>query len=196
MSSMIVNRGESKYSVLVENIEEELGRTVRSLRMAAGLTQEQLARQFAAVGIPIRQNTVAKLENGLRPTTFKEFAALARIFGLTVGELAKAVSPPSLSAEERESMKQEVARAGARLADLHSSLESLQHVMSDTRNEIMEHEMRMAILMRYLEEMDESGEEDWRRISSGELDDSVAQVLSNLHGRSGGGKSGVDQETS
>lgn len=145
---VIVKRGKSTYSVLVENIEKRLGAVVKSLRQAAGMTQERLAEQLTAAGLPTRQNTVAKLEGGLRPTTVIEFGALARIFNYSVPELAQAVFSDDAIVDEaaREAMVSELTELRSRIDDARRRMEMHMAMVAEAQYQLREFETRAALL--------------------------------------------------
>lgn len=144
----------------MKNTENKLGSVVKSLRLAAGMTQDQLAKQLTAEGFPTRQNTVAKLEGGLRPTSVSELGALARIFNYSPAQLADAVF--SEAADEAEGVKKAMR---AELAQLHSEIEQMQTVLSmkeqemmSTRHQLHEHSRRVAILESRLSSQQAGGD--------------------------------------
>lgn len=174
----------------MENIEKRLGSVVRSLRLAAGLTQENLARQLTAEGLPTRQNTVAKLENGLRPTPVSELAALATIFNLSLAELSDAISPSAMDEKAIAAARVELNENKARIRALHQNLEYLQDVMYEMRNELMEREMRAAMLEARVGPDDLEVEHP--KVSNvplrgSDLDESVSSILKTV------GKAGIGQ---
>lgn len=81
-----------------------LGRRVRALRTAAGLSQEQLAEVMRERGFSWRQTTTAKTEAGDRPVRVNEAAALAAILRTSVagllGEQEVDTQPASLMQRE------------------------------------------------------------------------------------------------
>lgn len=114
------------------------GLHVKDLRKARGWSQEELANRMSAVGHPMHQTTVAKLESGSRPTNVGEVAALAAIFRLSIAalfdrsddhmtrlkELAALAARLSAMAEER-------AKLTRRLAALDEEIESAQAEYGD-----------------------------------------------------------------
>jgi transcriptional regulator with XRE-family HTH domain len=72
------------------DLEAEVGRRVRALREAQGLSQQQLGHELASLGFPMEQPTVYKLEKGARPIRINELAALAQVFSVSVQELLPA----------------------------------------------------------------------------------------------------------
>lgn len=76
--------------VRMENVnswEKVFGVRIREMRQLRGWTQEELARRMAEVGFQMHQTTVAKLENGTRPTNVGEIAALAALLEVPIGAL-------------------------------------------------------------------------------------------------------------
>ena len=67
--------------------EALFGSRIREMRAARGWTQDELARRMTEAGHPMHQTTVAKLENGNRPTSVSEVGALATLFGVAIGSL-------------------------------------------------------------------------------------------------------------
>jgi transcriptional regulator with XRE-family HTH domain len=65
-----------------------LGRRVRALRDARGLSLREAARR-ARVGA----KALAEIENGVRLPRLPSLARVARAFGLTLGELVRGVAP-------------------------------------------------------------------------------------------------------
>lgn len=80
-------------------VATELGRRVKDLRRALGLTQTDLARKLAAYGVTMHQTTVAKLEGGTRPTTVHELLGLVRVLDCEPGQLLPPMGPPAADAE-------------------------------------------------------------------------------------------------
>ncbi|WP_426986533.1 helix-turn-helix domain-containing protein [Pseudarthrobacter sp. Y6] len=120
----------------MENIEKRLGSVVKSLRLAAGMTQENLAKQLTAAGLPTKQNTVAKLEGGLRPTTVPELGALAKIFKCSIEEFAGWIFPE----HEDEAA---VAAARADLALQAAVVETLRNSANEANMRFMEIQTRL-----------------------------------------------------
>lgn len=79
------------------NIERKFGAKVRSLRLERGWTQGDLASKMTAAGHPMHQTTVAKLENGTRPTSVAEASSLASIYGISTGSLFGDTTPHDVS---------------------------------------------------------------------------------------------------
>lgn len=72
----------------------EFGDRVRKLRKAKGLTQSELGQALGALGADMHQTTVAKIENGTRPTVVHEVWALAKILDVDYDALLPALTPP------------------------------------------------------------------------------------------------------
>ncbi|MGI5325528.1 helix-turn-helix domain-containing protein [Actinomadura nitritigenes] len=67
--------------------EKTLGETLKRLRVARGMSQEDIAQMMNMAGFTWRQTTVAKTEGGSRPVRVNEAAALALCFGVSVNDL-------------------------------------------------------------------------------------------------------------
>ncbi|WP_435239593.1 helix-turn-helix domain-containing protein [Streptomyces sp. YPW6] len=94
-----------------EEAEKLFLRRVRTRRIEMGLSQGDLAQRANALGVPLYQQTVAKLESGHRSLKFSEAEAIARALETSVIELmspedVKKREPyrnPPLKAEELKS---------------------------------------------------------------------------------------------
>ncbi|MFC7382857.1 helix-turn-helix domain-containing protein [Sphaerisporangium rhizosphaerae] len=67
--------------------EESIGRVLRELRKARGLSQEDVAKMMTMAGFSWRQTTVAKTEAAARPIRLDEAGALAFLFGLSINDM-------------------------------------------------------------------------------------------------------------
>ena len=65
------------------------GKNVRRIREAREITQEQLAARLQAEGLPIRQKTISRIEDGSRVVPDYELKALSKALGVDVSELLK-----------------------------------------------------------------------------------------------------------
>jgi transcriptional regulator with XRE-family HTH domain len=96
---------------------ERLGRRVRQLRRAAGLTQEQLAERAG-----ITWHYVSAIERGARSATFDTLLSLSSALGVTLSELVLDVERPS----SRELTRVETAVAGQPAAARRAILDLVQ----------------------------------------------------------------------
>ncbi len=64
-----------------------IGSKVRELRKTAGLTQKELAEKLQLEGGEFSDLTILRIEQGKRFVPDYEVVALAKIFGITPGEL-------------------------------------------------------------------------------------------------------------
>ena len=69
-------------------VGEHIGRNVRDLRQAAGLTQGDLADAMAEIGLAWHRGLVADVETGIRELSVSELAALAAYFEIPIALLA------------------------------------------------------------------------------------------------------------
>lgn len=71
------------------NIEYEktVGRNIRQLRMACGLTQDQVAAQLQVKGCDVTRSALAKIEAGQRHIYVDELKALKEILRVSADEL-------------------------------------------------------------------------------------------------------------
>ncbi|QHK18823.1 helix-turn-helix domain-containing protein [Pseudarthrobacter psychrotolerans] len=142
----------------MENIEEKLGAVVRSLRQAAGMTQEQLAQALTGEGWAARQNTIAKLENGLRPTTVAELYVIARVFNVEARDIYALTDPPEVEDEDgaaKFALRQGLAMKRAQLKTDRSQIAALDAEMNYLRAAVMELERDIRDLEEQLGEHSE-----------------------------------------
>lgn len=142
----------------MENIEKKLGTVVKWLRQKSGMTQDKLAQLLTAGGIPTKQNTVAKLEAGLRPTSVAEFGVLANIFGLSVPELAEAVFPSSDADQEIRSASLAVREEQVEVLGLRLRLAELQSQIEAARSELSSRELYLDGLRNRLDDLMQQAE--------------------------------------
>jgi transcriptional regulator with XRE-family HTH domain len=71
----------------LEALDALVGRNVQELRKAQGMTQTDLANEVTERGIPFRQQTVVKIEQGKRPLRLTEADAVARALNVSVDAL-------------------------------------------------------------------------------------------------------------
>lgn len=62
-------------------------RQLKAVRLAAGLTQQELAERMASTGNKIHRSTIGKIESGDRPVTIGEAVQFAGILGVPLAEL-------------------------------------------------------------------------------------------------------------
>lgn len=70
-----------------EAYDARIGRNVRDIREARQLTQTDLAARMTAQGLPFRQQTLVKIENGSRPLRLREAHEIADALNVDVGLL-------------------------------------------------------------------------------------------------------------
>ena len=75
-------------------IWKDFGSRVRRLRRDAGLTQAELCDSLASRGVRMHHTTLAKLENGGRPTPVDEVIGLAQVLGAPYSELLPSPGGP------------------------------------------------------------------------------------------------------
>lgn len=63
--------------------ERAFGNAIRTIRKAAGLTQEQTAAKLQLRGIDISRTVYAQIECGIRNIRIEELVALKQIFGVS-----------------------------------------------------------------------------------------------------------------
>ena len=68
-------------------IDKRFGARLRALRIAQGMSQEQLAAKLQLADVDLTRSAVAKLETGQRHIYLKELIALRNILGVSYDEL-------------------------------------------------------------------------------------------------------------
>lgn len=86
-------------------LNRAVGDRITVERSRRGLTQGQLAYRLAALGWPVAQNVLSKIERDGRRITVDHLAVLAQAFGLTPADL---LEPPTF-----EELRAAVRRAAA-----------------------------------------------------------------------------------
>ena len=64
-----------------------IGKRVKEARAKAQLTQEQLSRKLAELGVPIDRAGIAKIETGIRGVLDFELVAIAKILNVKIAWL-------------------------------------------------------------------------------------------------------------
>ena len=83
MTAAAAEAGESRP----EAIEQAVARNLKEMRQAAGLSQARIAELMFSKGQPWHQQTVYKIEAGLRAVRAGEVADLAAVLGVTLTAL-------------------------------------------------------------------------------------------------------------
>lgn len=98
----------------------QVGASVRALRKAAGLTQDELAARMCQRGAEIRHWNVSSTELGERPLTFAEALAVADVFTVPLDALIdyERVEKERKLAELRAQQAELAAQAAAIEAEL------------------------------------------------------------------------------
>lgn len=104
-------------------------RRVRSRRLELGLSQGDLAQRANALGVPLYQQTVAKLESGHRSLKFSEAEAMARALETTVAEL---------STSEDMNRKEVWRKPPATAEDLKAAIQDLEVLVAQIRSQVHE----------------------------------------------------------
>lgn len=113
-----------------ENDDERFGANVRRLREARGLSQHELARRLADVGLEgFHQTTVSRIEKGERPARLGEAKAIAQLLDSTIENMltqgesaAEATRGLILRTNDLTAMTAQFRRTAWKLADLRAQL--------------------------------------------------------------------------
>ena len=71
----------------LEHVDSEFGTTLKSVRRERDLSQDELATRVSALGYPMSQATIGKIERGERRVTVGEAVTLANVLGYTLDGL-------------------------------------------------------------------------------------------------------------
>lgn len=128
----------NQANMLATGGQRAFGERVSELRKAAGHTQGTLAKEMAHGDRTYSQSTVAKIENGTRPTSVGELYVLADILGVKVADFfapleGHGLVSEFLAAENKvELLRDKIALAEVErdqlLASLHSAQRDLELV--------------------------------------------------------------------
>jgi transcriptional regulator with XRE-family HTH domain len=123
--------------------ERVLAQRVRGLRVKANLTQQEVAEQMTARGLPMVQSQIASIEAAKRPVRVNEAAALADVLGVDLQDLLVMPDPDSayeqlraamtnvnLLLRERDKHRAEVAFAQDLIANTELRLEAAMQVVT------------------------------------------------------------------
>ena len=83
-------------------LNQEIGKRLAGLRSSAGLTQSELAREVSELGMPMAQQTIAKIESGTRPLKLTEAQILSVALHFDIGSLVPTGDPAELELRELE----------------------------------------------------------------------------------------------
>ena len=72
---------------------EELGRNIRRIRLACGLTQEQTVAKLQVLGSPLSRSTFSLIEMGRGNVFVSDLVALQKIFHVDYQEFFRDISP-------------------------------------------------------------------------------------------------------
>ena len=86
-----------------ESWNETIGASLQQLRLTAGLTQGEMAQQLTRMGVPLAQQTIAKIENGTRPLKMAEAVAITTLLdGVGLNQFLYSGAELDLEAEANE----------------------------------------------------------------------------------------------
>lgn len=72
-------------------MRNKIGGNIRSLRLAKGLSQQELSIKLEVLGLNIDRPMISKIENMQREITDIEILALSKVLSVTIDELFKGV---------------------------------------------------------------------------------------------------------
>lgn len=73
----------------MRSLEERFVARMAQARRKAGISQNALARELSATGLPFHQPTVARIEAGERGVSLNEAAAIAAVLELSLQEMCR-----------------------------------------------------------------------------------------------------------
>lgn len=83
-----------------DELNKAIGKRLQTIRSLSDLTQGQLANRLGAMGLPMAQQTIAKIENGTRPLKLAEAEAITTIIGQPIDALVPADEDDALEVYE------------------------------------------------------------------------------------------------
>jgi transcriptional regulator with XRE-family HTH domain len=125
--------------------EEQVGASVKVLRVQRGLTQADVAERMHDLGHSWLQTTVAKTEAADRPLRLNEVADLAKILGVRVPDLVSTRTDWDLRV-----IQGQLDRWGVHAMRLQAEIDELNHQVVAKRQALEEAEKRMQELQTEL----------------------------------------------
>jgi transcriptional regulator with XRE-family HTH domain len=89
---------------------------IKSLRLARGWSQEDVATKMQAEGFAWLQSTLTKTESGARPIRLTEAVGLARIFEVDMGDLVRQEAHPFVTRMQRVAAETKAAQKAVQAA--------------------------------------------------------------------------------
>lgn len=83
-----------------------MGKNIQRLRVAKGLTQEQVCARMTVQGIPMTQSTYTKFETGMRGIFLSELLILQKIFAVSYDEFFRDLVPIDKRTQKPEGSNQ------------------------------------------------------------------------------------------
>lgn len=110
----------------MENNDETVGRNLRRLREARGLSQAELAQALTDAGLPgFHPQTITKIEKGVRAVKLVEGVPLARILGVEPEALLETSASALSSAALHRAVDKLIFTAGVAHAEISSGVDHL-----------------------------------------------------------------------
>jgi transcriptional regulator with XRE-family HTH domain len=95
------------------DFDERAGRLIQEIRQSEGLTQADVAQAMAERGFPMHQQTILKIEKGLRPLRLAEALALAEVLKMDLGLFSEEPLDETLSRWANDIQEAELRAIGA-----------------------------------------------------------------------------------
>lgn len=130
-------------STLINIAQQEFAEKVKTYRSSKGMTQAELADAVNRHGLNFRQGTIAKIENGSRPTSIGEMKALSVVFGVSPSALVGTDSVPSrvaLVLSQREKIESEIDACNDHSHAMYRAAVDLERRMLEFHRAIREHD--------------------------------------------------------
>ena len=104
----------------------KIGEFLRELRKGKGLTQEQLAEK-----LNVSQNTIAKIESGLRRPSIDFLLELSEFFGVSTNYLVLGIHPEDMGGSLNEKIDEAITQIDSTIEKLLIKREELLKMKSE-----------------------------------------------------------------
>lgn len=120
---------------------------MREFRSADDLTQADVADMISDAGIPMHQQTIAKIETGTRSVSLDEATVIASAFGRPLNAFLKSKPSRSEVRDQVKALRADLARLEPDFAEAESALEAAELRRNRLRSQIAARRHRIASLL-------------------------------------------------
>lgn len=111
---------------------KECGKRIKQFRKERGLTQEQLAEK-----LNVSQNTIAKIESGLRRPSIDFLLELSEFFGVSTNYLVLGIHPEDMGGSLNEKIDEAITQIDSTIEKLLIKREELLKMKSELEQQIL-----------------------------------------------------------